>query len=1133
MKAIPDKLGPAPNDPQSASAQEPVSGSHQMSDSVDNDKTQIRSRDLHKELASDPVSEAPGTVGGAGAGGTTGSAGRTGSTWVDPSGWANAGSAPLGTGSVINSRFILIQSIGRGGMGTVYRARDIRKEEAQDRNPYVAIKVLNEDFKQHPESLRALQREARKAQKLAHPNIVTVFDFDRDGANVYMVMELLEGEPLDRLIKRTEGLGLGIKDAMRLIRGICRAMDYAHEQGIVHADFKPANAFLTRSNVVKVFDFGIARAVKRTDPTGEGGPEPDGLTLFDPGTLGALTPAYAGCEVIEGLDPDPRDDVYAIACVAYELITGRHPFNGLSAAQAEKAGLAPKPPAEMSARHWRALRRSLAFRRHGRPKSAMEFFEAVRPLRRSPATYAVASVAAIIGLVLASALISAGIEKFREHSAVATLASADPRRIEPMLSELQALDPASRGSLFLHDEARAGLIKYFEARMNALVDASKGRYQYPQAKLLLQQLEGFFPDSQAVRDVRDRLADRENKEIRRQSDAFDLDLQRGWLIAAQNRENIGSVLAIVRQIDPKSLLLSDARLPGAFAESSRQALQRKDPVLADALVNAGLTFAPQDAALIDLQDQTQRALNAQRLQARQSYLEQSVRALSTSPDVFAATEAQNKDIEALRAIDSDDAALAELRQHLQVALDARMAGQVRDRQFDQALAELARYADLVSSDYVDRKRQELLAAQSKVDVQPVPSATVASAPAADSPANAPRAGLEGTRAQWRAQLTAGLAEPTLTLAQARALAAIVDELAWERDPDATALKRQLASRLARIAVAIKRKEGLDAAATFTRGAYSLFPESTALKKTLIDLLVAAAQHDSTRRAASITEIKSNIDALLTNTVLDAAWDNAFKRELRQLSVYVPQTDPYVSEVKTRASRLYVTQAGQLRAGGHLTEASRMLELSHEYQPESAERTVEEALLADARTRQALGEKELDRAAYLSALKQKLIIQAKANDITAAETSLRVLRESVPADDRFMMQDAPGAIAQAYARMAWGAVEEGQFKSAVDLINRSRLSAPASDAILTAQARYIRYQALDEYLTTSAVIDVRKVRSEISAWSLQDVNAAKLVVPLLARDFVARMHAASDPDVASNLMHVGREIFPNDRSFRGG
>ena len=105
---------------------------------------------------------------------------------------------PMEPGSVIKKRFVLETLLGKGGMGLVFGAIDRRKEEARDPNPRVALKVLNADFQRHPQAFMALQREARKAQTLAHPNVVTVFDFDRDGDAVYMTMELLQG-PLARL----------------------------------------------------------------------------------------------------------------------------------------------------------------------------------------------------------------------------------------------------------------------------------------------------------------------------------------------------------------------------------------------------------------------------------------------------------------------------------------------------------------------------------------------------------------------------------------------------------------------------------------------------------------------------------------------------------------------------------------------------------------------------------------------------------------------------------------------------------------------------------------------------------------------------------------------------------------------
>jgi len=190
-------------------------------------------------------------------------------------------------GSVLKGRFVLEEVVGRGGMSVVFKAKDLLKEEAQDRNPYVAIKVLNDEFRRHPQSLQALQRESRKAQKLAHPNIATVFDFDRDGSTVYMQMDYLEGQSLDRIIKNKHFYGMPTAKARPLIEGLGRALAYAHDNGIVHSDFKPGNCFLTNEGIIKVFDFGIARAAKLPDS------EETELTKFDPGTLGALTPAYA------------------------------------------------------------------------------------------------------------------------------------------------------------------------------------------------------------------------------------------------------------------------------------------------------------------------------------------------------------------------------------------------------------------------------------------------------------------------------------------------------------------------------------------------------------------------------------------------------------------------------------------------------------------------------------------------------------------------------------------------------------------------------------------------------------------------------------------------------------------------
>lgn len=469
------------------------------------------------------------------------------SSWSHPSHWTPTDSAPLTSGSVIKDRFVLEEKIGQGGMGTVFKARDRRKEEAQDRNPYVAIKVLNEDFKRHPRSLQALQREARKAQALQHPNIVTVYDFDRDGTNVYMVMELLEGEPLDRLIKRHKGVGLERPQALQIAREICKGIGYAHGQGIVHADFKPANAFLLNDGTVKIFDFGIARAVKHG--TRNGGE----YTTFDPGTLGALTPAYASREVALGQEPESGDDVYAIACVIYELLTGTHPYNGVAADVASAQELVPQRPAGLSWGQWRVLRDALDFARTRRPSTANELLHALAERRKPVALYAGAAAAALIVLIGGVMLMRSHLAAARERDVAEALASADSQRIEAVIPALRDLNPARRAAILLDEKARTGAIRYYEQHIEESVNSVAGRYDLPAAEKLFAELDEFLPDSQAVKNIGDRLRARKQEEDARLAQAQ-------ATLAAQDRARAGArAPAVAREVSPSDMSVDELR----------------------------------------------------------------------------------------------------------------------------------------------------------------------------------------------------------------------------------------------------------------------------------------------------------------------------------------------------------------------------------------------------------------------------------------------------------------------------------------------------------------------------------------------------------------------------------------------
>jgi serine/threonine protein kinase len=295
--------------------------------------------------------------------------------WAASDNASAASAESVGVGTVLRDRFVIEEIVGEGGMGLVFRARDRRREEANDRNPFVAIKVLGDDFKAHPDSLIALQREARRMQQLSHPNIASVYDFDRDATHVFLVMELLEGESLDHLLARHRDTGLPLEQARKVIEGAAGALRHAHSRGLVHSDFKPANVFVTRTGEVKVIDFGIARIAKDATQVGEAA-----YTVFDAGKLGAYTNSYASPEqMLEGSMPDPKDDIYALGLVAYEALSGRHPFDRKSAIDAKFRGMSVAALPALDEYQNAVLASALDFDREKRLGDIVELVRALAP----------------------------------------------------------------------------------------------------------------------------------------------------------------------------------------------------------------------------------------------------------------------------------------------------------------------------------------------------------------------------------------------------------------------------------------------------------------------------------------------------------------------------------------------------------------------------------------------------------------------------------------------------------------------------------------------------------------------------------------------------------------------------------
>lgn len=266
---------------------------------------------------------------------------------------------------IINNRFVLKESLGVGGMAMVFRALDLRKQETGDSDPYIAIKILGRELEDHPQAFISLQREAKKSQILSHPNVIKVYDFDREGDLVYLTMEELKGRPLNKLI-REHSSGLPLNMAIPIIQAISDGLAYAHKKKIVHADLKPENIFYTDEGEVKIIDFGIARIITDLDAKGSSG-------QYDPEEVVGLTPAYASLEMFRDEAPIPSDDVYALGIISYELLTGNHPFKRKQADVAFEDAMSFKKINQLKGYQWKAISKALAFEHKDRIKSGEEF----------------------------------------------------------------------------------------------------------------------------------------------------------------------------------------------------------------------------------------------------------------------------------------------------------------------------------------------------------------------------------------------------------------------------------------------------------------------------------------------------------------------------------------------------------------------------------------------------------------------------------------------------------------------------------------------------------------------------------------------------------------------------------------
>lgn len=937
-------------------------------------------------------------------------AGRQRTHWESHTQWQGGSKGAsrdgaIGPGYVLKDRFELLSALGEGGMGVVYKAIDRLKVEARDRNPFLAVKLLSGDFKSHPEAFIALQREASKAQRLAHPNIATVFDFDRDGDTIYMTMELLEGEPLNAFIKKLPDGGLPPDEAMDLIRQLATGLSYAHKNNLVHSDLKPGNCFITRDGILKLLDFGIARASKtKTDAEGE-------TTVFDPAGLGALTPAYATIEMFEGQAPDPRDDIYALACIAYQLLAGKHPYNKVAAPRAQVKHLTPPACAKISKRQFKGLLRGLALTREARTPTVDQFLAEIQSTAKRTRQIVLASIA---GLVLLLALGYQPVQSYfrnRHNAELATILSTGTEdEVLGTLETVDSLDNDSRRRVL--EQGRDAVIDVFEKRVERAIDGSKGRYDYPTALKEIEHAKHFYRDSARLLRVEADIKGRRNRLLNELNNHFTRYLDDGRLLPIKGEADITDVLRIVAQADPDHPLLSDPRLAVRYAEEAEQAMRKGDLKTADAIVQASVRYAPEDARLRSLRFQIRRELHRQEEDVLVAQIQDRLRSrrdgLRRLPDFQGVRE----DLVTLAKLRPESKILDDLRQTLEAAFDEDIQAAIASGSWDSGEKLLLDFAKLLEVPYLTAQRQRLSAAENK----------------------------------------AGYVDP-------------------------------------------------------------------------------GAQE----RAADIEVRQAALTAVLNRREFTDRWENSLLLQYKDLIAMLPAGDPWLEHTRGEIARLYMGNARDMRVANRFDEAVAYLDQGERIHPGFADFATEKRAIAAARAAFEEQKAENARLAQLEGLKQTLLTQAAANKIKAATETFALLRNTLSANDPFLVQQGPEAIGSAYLRLAQSQADGGRYEQALKLAEAGLAVAPNLGALQDVHRAYddeVRVIRVKRAASRAVPLDAEQLRGDLARIKTVFPDRYAGVVAEMTRALEQRVGklAESDPAAAKALLNAARSLFPNDRDL---